>query len=66
MEKRTVESFMMVNGKANSYFYSEKKDRALTAIATYYKRRILTERLVAVTTGKGKPVAKNITKVTLL
>ena len=48
----TLESWMMVNGKAGDVFYSEKKDRHLTSISTHYKRQITTERLVVVTTGK--------------
>jgi hypothetical protein len=57
---------MIANGKEGQVFYSEKKDRHLTAIATHHQRKILTERLIAVTTGKEEPVATNLTKVTLL
>ncbi len=62
----TPEAWMMQYGKEGATFYSEKKDRHLTAIATNYKRKITTERLTTVTTGKETPVAKSITKVTLL
>jgi hypothetical protein len=64
--ERTLESWMIANGKEGDYFYSDKMDKHLTAIATHHKRKIKTERLITVTTGKPIPIAKNITKVTLL
>ena len=68
MKKRqhTLESWMIANGKEGDCFYSDKMDKHLTAIATHHKRKILTERLITATTGKAIPIAKNITKVTLL
>lgn len=65
-KQRTLESWMMVNGKAGQVFYSEKKDKHLTALSVHYERKIITERLIAVTTGKEVPSASNLTKVTLL
>lgn len=62
----TMESWMIANGKAEQHFYSDKMDRHLTAIATYYKRKIVTERLITITTGGKEPKSKYITKVTLL
>jgi hypothetical protein len=41
-------------------------DRHITAISTHHKRKVKTERLMAVTTGGKTPDAKYITKVTLL
>lgn len=64
--KRTLESWMMANGKCGDIFYSDKKDRHLTAISTYYKRKIITERLVTVTSHKETPSANMITKVTII
>lgn len=64
--QRTIESYMIANGKQGEYFYSDKTDRHLTAFATYYKRKISTERLITVTPGKSEPKANYITKVTLL
>jgi hypothetical protein len=64
-QQKTMESWMIANGKAGDHFYSDKMDRHLTAIATHHKRYIVTERLITVTTGGKIPVAKNITKVTL-
>ena len=39
--QRTLESWMMVNGRDGDFFYTHKKDRAITAIATYYILLIL-------------------------
>lgn len=62
----TMESWMIANGKKGECFYSNKIDRHLTAISTHHKRKILTERLITITTAKNKPKAECITKVTLL
>lgn len=64
-KQRTLESYMMVNGKSGDSFYSDKQDKHLTAISTYYKRKIITERLITITTGGKKPKARYITKITL-
>lgn len=45
-EQSSLEGFMMANGKPGDIFYSDKSDRALTAIANYYNRKIVTERLI--------------------
>ena len=65
-QQYTLESWMIVNGKKGDSFYSEKMDRHLTAISTHYGRKITTERLLTVTTGKSNPIASYIVKVTLL
>lgn len=62
----TVESWILANGKAGDYFYSDKKDRNLTASAFYYKRKINTERVIVVSVGEENVGCKYITKVTLL
>jgi hypothetical protein len=62
----TMESWMIVNGKQGEHFYSDKADRHLTAISNYHNRKIITERLITVTTGGKEPKSKYITKVTLL
>ena len=62
----TLESWMIANGKKGEHFYSDKMDRHLTAIATYYQRKITTERLITITTGGKEPKSKYITKITLL
>ena len=63
---RTMESWMIANGKEGQHFYSDKMDRHLTAIATHHKRNISTERLIVVKTGGKNLESKYITKVTLL
>lgn len=62
----TIESWMIANGKEGESFYSDKIDRHLSAISTHHKRKIMTERLITITTGGKEPTAKYITKVTLL
>lgn len=62
----TMESWMIVNGKAGEHFYSDKMDRHLTALSNHHNRKIVTERLITVTTGGKEPISKYITKVTLL
>lgn len=62
----TLESWMMVNGKDGDTFYTHKKDKDITAIASYYKRKVNTERLILVSNSKDKPEANAVTKVTLL
>lgn len=61
---RTLESWMMVNGKKGDYFYSDKIEANVTATAHYYGRKIITKRFVLVNTGIT-PFAKHIIKVTL-
>ena len=63
---RTLESWMMLNGKTDDHFYTDKDDKHLTAMANYYKRTITTERMITITTGGKQPEAKYITKVHLL
>lgn len=62
----TFHTWMMINGKSGEHFYTDEKDKTLTASASHYKRKILTERLLVVTTHKKQPSVKFITKVTLL
>lgn len=63
---QSAESWMIANGKPGQVFYSVKEDKHLTAMATYYQRKITTERIVSVSTAKKEPVANFLTKVTLL
>lgn len=62
----TLEGWFMMFGTKGQVFYSSKKDKDLQAFSTHYKRKISTERLTAVTTGKEIPTCHSITKVTLL
>ena len=62
----TLDSLFIVNGKSGDVFYSAKSDKHFTSLATYYGRKILTERLIAVKKTGDKPCAEFITKVILL
>ena len=64
--ERTLESWMIANGKSGDSFYSHKKDRHLTAIASHHNRKIITENLIIVSDYLKSPKADKITKVTLL
>lgn len=66
MAQNTLESWAVANGKKGDCFYSDKPDRHITALATYYKKKVITERLITVTTGGKEPKSKYITKVTLI
>lgn len=57
---------MIINGEQGSHFYSDKKDRHLTAIAANNNRQIITERLITVKSAGKELDANYITKVTLL
>lgn len=61
-----ADSWLIANGKIGDQFYSEKEDKYLTALSSYYKRKILTERIIAISSGKKNPICKYIVKVTLL
>lgn len=62
---RTIEAFAMQNYKKGNFFYSHKQDKDLTAIATYYKVKIKTERMIAVDVPKHSRI-ETLTKVTIL
>jgi hypothetical protein len=62
----TIESWFIANGKVGQHLYSDKDDKSLTALASFHKKKISTERFVLVTTAKSTPIAKSLTKVTLL
>ena len=61
----TLESWMIANGKSGDSFYSHKKDRHLTAIASHHNRKIITENLIIVSDYLNSPKADKITKVIL-
>jgi DTW domain-containing protein YfiP len=63
---RTMESLMICNGKVGDHFYSDKLDKHFTALSTYYKRKIKTERMIVTTTSGKELLSKYITKVILL
>jgi hypothetical protein len=62
----SVEGVMLKNGIVGQTFFTEKTDKSMTAFAKYYKRKIQTERIIAVTGDRKHPSAFALTKVTLL
>lgn len=62
----TPEALALISANPLTVFYTEKKDKDITAIASYYKRKIMTERLIIVSGSKDNPVARTLTKVTIL
>jgi hypothetical protein len=63
-KKNTIESIAITTLKKNKVFYSHKMDKDLTAIASYYKIKIRTERLIVVNPQTCK--CDKITKITIL
>lgn len=63
---QAFESLALLKGKPTHVFYTHKKDKDITALSTYYKRKVLTERLIVLEGTKNKPKASAITKVTII
>lgn len=63
-KQRTVESIAMLNLPKGRYFYSRKQDKDITAIASYYEKKVRTERLIAINPQTG--VTERVVKVTLI
>lgn len=68
MPKETItpESLLIGHSKSGTVFYTPKKDRHLTTIATRINRKIKTERMVALNTGRQAKEVEYLTKVTIL
>jgi len=45
-KKSSLESILLTTLKKGKYFYTEKCDREITAISSYYKIKVTTERLI--------------------
>lgn len=63
---QAFESLALLNGKPMQVFYTHKKDKDITALASYYLRKVNTERLIVLEGTKDKPKANTITKVTII
>lgn len=63
---QSLEGLALLNGKVMQIFYTNKKDKDITAIASYYSRKVHTERLIVLEGTKDKPKANTITKVTII
>ncbi len=60
-----MEVFALHNLKSGQSFYTSKQDKDMTAIASYYKIKVKTERMVAIDTTRHEKI-EFITKVTIL
>jgi hypothetical protein len=61
---RALESIALKALKAGQVFYTHKKDKDITAIAGYYKRKVKTERLFVIDPQSGD--TQKVVRVTLL
>lgn len=66
MNPRSIESWAVVNGKEGDVFYTEKKDKDITSIATKFGKKVSTEKVILITISKPAPEVKFVTKVTII
>lgn len=62
--QRTVESIALNTLSKGRCFYTHKQDKDITAIASYYKKKVKTERLFTMNPQTGK--TNRIVKVTII
>lgn len=60
----SVESISLLNLKVGQSFYTEKQDKDVTAVASYYNKKIKTERLFVMNPQSG--LTNRVVKVTIL
>ena len=65
-EITTIDGWAVKYGKAGAVFYSDKRDKDITAISAYYQRPLTTERVIVTSMDGYECKSKYITKVTLL
>lgn len=53
-QPKSLEGFVISKGKIGDVFFSNRGDNHLQALATHYKRKILTNRLIAMDKKKLK------------
>jgi hypothetical protein len=66
-KKRTptsVETISLLNLKVGQSFYTEKQDKDVTAVASYYNKKVKTERLFVMNPQSG--LTNRVVKVTIL
>jgi hypothetical protein len=63
---QSLESLALLNGKRLTEFFTKKKDKDITAIASYYGRKVHTERLIVIEGSKESPKANTLIKVTII
>lgn len=62
--QRTLESIAMNTLKKGQSFFTTKQDKDITAISSYYNKRVKTERVFVLNPQTGK--ASKIVKVTII
>lgn len=62
--KRTLESIALTTLTKGKYFYTLKTDKEITAIASYYEKKVKTERVFILNPQTGK--TNKAVKVTIL
>jgi len=62
--QRTIESIGLLNLKEGESFYTEKRDKDITAIASYYDKKVKTERMFTLNPQTGE--TQRVVKVTLV
>lgn len=62
----SLEGFMMNSGKVGQSFYTDRKAKDITAIASAYKRKVSTESVIVMNYTRSEPQAKKILLVTIL
>lgn len=60
-----MEAFCLNTLDSGSIFYTTKQDKDITAIASYYGRKVLTERFIAIDTNTHTQI-KKLTKVMVI
>jgi hypothetical protein len=63
-KQRSIESIALLNLTKGKCFYSPKQDKDITAIASYYEKKVKTERLITVNPQTGE--TERVVKVTLI
>ena len=61
---KTLEAIAMTTLKKGQIFFTTKQDKDITAISSYYKRKVKTERLYTMNPITGKTA--RVVKVTLM
>jgi len=61
---RAVESIALQTLKAGQIFYTHKQDKDITAIASYYQKKVKTDRLFTIDPQSGQ--TERVVRVTIL
>lgn len=61
---QSLESILLTTLKRKKHFFTHKTDKDMTALASYYKKKIKTEKMLAINQHSGK--VQKIIKVTIL